>query len=102
MNEYTVRWSDEAKLDLAEIYSYIANEYHEPKNAEKLTRRLITSVSDLSFMADSYHFYDVEPFRSKEIRYFSEGKYSIFYKIIGNTAFVIRILNGTRDIPNLL
>ena len=102
MKEYIVKYSDEAKLDLANIYSYIANEFHEPKTAEKLVKRLMAAVSDLSFMAGSYHFYDVEPFRSQGIRYFSEGKYSIFYIIQDDTAFVVRILNGSRNIPELL
>ena len=102
MNQYEVRYSEEAKLDLADIYSYISNEFHEPKTAENLIKRLMSVVSDLSFMADSYHIYDVEPFRSQGFRYFSEGKYSIFYKIQNDTAFVVRILNGTRNIPDLL
>ncbi|MBO4628449.1 MAG: type II toxin-antitoxin system RelE/ParE family toxin [Treponema sp.] len=102
MNQFEVRYSEEAKLDLADIYSYISDELHEPKTAENLIKRLMSVVSDLSFMADSYHIYDVEPFSSQGFRYFSEGKYSIFYKIQKNTAFVVRIINGTRNIPDLL
>ena len=102
MNQYEVRYSEEAKLDLADIYSYIANEFHEPKTAENLIKRLMSVVSDLSFMADSYHIYDVEPFLSQGFRYFSEGKDSIFYKIQNDTALVVRILNGTRNSPDLL
>ena len=102
MNEFIVRYSDEAKLDLADIYSFIANEKHEPRTAENFVKRLMSVISDLSFMADSYHFYDVEPFRSQGFRYFSEGKYSIFYKIIDDTAYVVRIINGTRNIPEIL
>lgn len=102
MNHYEVRYSEEAKLDLADIYSYVANEFHEPKIAENLVKRLSAVISDLSFMADSYHIYDVEPFNTQGFRYFSEGKYSIFYKIQNDTAFVVRIINGIRNIPDLL
>ena len=102
MNEFVVRYSEEAKLDLAEIYSFIANEYHEPKTAENLLKRLMSVISDLSFMADSYHCYDVEPFRSQGFRYFSEGNYGIYYKIQDKTAYVVRVLNGTRNIPEIL
>ena len=102
MNNFTVRYSDEAKLDLAEIYSFIANEYQEPSTAKNLIQRIMASISDLSFMADSYHIYDEEPFSSQGLRYFSEGKYCIFYKIQENTAFVVRIINGRRNIPELL
>ena len=35
MNHYEVRYSEEAKLDLADIYSYVANEFHEPKIAKE-------------------------------------------------------------------
>ena len=102
MNEFIVRYSEEAKLDLAEIYSFVLNEYKEPKTAERLIKRLMSVISDLSFMADSYHIYDVEPFRSQGFRYFSEGKYCIFYKILDNTAYVVRVINGTRNIPEIL
>ena len=102
MNKFKVSYSKEAEKDLDDIYSYIANEKKDVINATRLIRKLIKVIDDLSFMADSYHFFQTEPFLSHEVRYFSEGKYCIFYKIIDDTAYVIRIIYGARDIMTVL
>lgn len=102
MKTFKVSYSQKAENDLNYLYSFIAEEYKNIKSATNLIRKLTKVINDLSFMADSYHFYQIEPYLSQGIRYFSEGKYSVFYKIIDDTAYVIRIINGTRDIPKIL
>lgn len=102
MNTFKVSYSKKAESDLDYLYNYIANEYKNIRAATNLIRKLTKVINDLSFMADSYHFYQQEPYLSQGIRYFSEGKYSVFYKIIDDTAYVIRIINGTRDIQKVL
>ena len=92
MNTFEVSYSKQAETDLDNIYSFIAEEYKNPNAAVRLLRRLTKAVDDLSFMADSYHFYQQEPYLSQGVRYFSEGKYSVFYKVIEHEAYVIRII----------
>lgn len=70
--------------------------------AVRLLQQLTKAVDDLSFMADSYHHFQEEPYLSEGIRYFSEGKYSVFYKIIDDTAYVIRIVPGAIDLLKAL
>ncbi len=102
MKEFKVSYSKEAEKDLDDIYSYIAFEKKNVINATRLIRRLAKAIDDLSFMADSYHFYQEEPYLGQEVRYFSEGTYCIFYKIIDDTAYVIRIIYGARDLIKVL
>lgn len=102
MSEFKVSYSKEAEKDLDDIYSYIAIEKKDVINATRLIRRLAKAIDDLSFMADSYHFYQEEPYLNQKVRYFSEGKYCIFYKIIDDTAYVIRIIYGARDLASVL
>ena len=102
MNTFKVSYSEKAEIDLDNIFSFIATEYKNQKAAIKLLKKLTQTVEDLSFMADSYHFFPEEPYYNEGIRYFSIGKYSIIYKIINDTAYVIRIVNGSRDLLKVL
>ena len=102
MNNFKVSYSRKAEADLDRIYNFIANEYHNKNAAIRLLRQLTKAVNDLSFMADSYHHFQEEPYLSEGVRYFSEGKYSIFYKIIDDTAYVIRIVPGAIDLLKAL
>lgn len=102
MSEFNVSYTEKALSDLDDIYNYIANNLKEPQIASKLVSRLTKAIDDLSFMAESYHFYTEEPFYSQGMRYFTEGNYCIFYKVQDKTAFVIRILSGARNFIDLL
>ena len=73
MNIYKVFYSKEAEADLDDIYLYLAVEKRDSINAKRLIRRLTKVIDDLSFMADSYHFYSV-----------------------------VRVVYGKRDIPSVL
>ena len=102
MKKFKVFYSQKAADDLDDIFSYIAYEKNSEENAKRLIKKLITAVSDLSFMADSYHFYQKEPYLTEGVRYFSEGKYSIFYKIQTDKAIVLRIVYGARDLEKMI
>ena len=67
MNYFKVSYSKQAEADLDRIYNFIANEYHNLNSAVKLLRRLTKVIDDLSFMADSYHHFQEEPFLSEGI-----------------------------------
>ena len=102
MNDFKVIYSKEAESDLDDIYSYLSEEKKDSINAARLVLRLMKVIEDLSFMADSYHFYQAEPYLSEGVRFFSEGNYSIFYKLIDDNAYIIRIVYGARDLPTVL
>ena len=102
MNSFKVSYSKKAETDLDRIYEFIANEFQNKNAAMKILRQLTKAVNDLSFMADSYHHFQEEPYLSEGVRYFTEGKYSVFYKVVDDTAYVIRIVPGAIDLVKAL
>ena len=100
--EYTVTISGQAKEDIANIYSYILNTLQSQINADAVLNRLEKEISDLTFMAESYHLYPNEPWKSLGIHYFSVNNYSIFYTIEKDFANVIHVTYGRRDLDKVL
>lgn len=100
--EYSVVLSDQAKEDIAEIYSYILNVLKSEINAESVLNRLYSAMNEICYMAESYHLYPNEPWYSKGVRYFSVGNYSIFYVVENNVATVIHVSYGRRDLDKVL
>lgn len=103
---FTVKITEQAEDDLADIYSYILTELKSSINADAVLGRLYTEINNLSFMADGYHLYPKEPWYSLGVHYFSITNYSIFYiikEVEGRMeARVIRVANGRRDSDQLL
>ncbi len=100
--EYKVVLSDTAKADLARIYSYILNKLQSVINADAVLARLYSSMNDLSFMADGYHFYPDEPWHSMGIRYYTIGNHSVMYAIDKDTATVIHVAHGSQDLNKVM
>lgn len=99
---YKVVLSDQAKDDIAKIYGYILGVLESEINADAVFDRLYSAIDDLSYMAGSYHLYPNEPWYSMGIHYFSVGNYSIFYVIEKDTATVIHVSYGKRDLDKVL
>ncbi|MCR5613778.1 type II toxin-antitoxin system RelE/ParE family toxin [Treponema sp.] len=104
--DFTVKITEQAEDDLADIYSYILTELKSSINADAVLGMLYTEINNLSFMADGYHLYPKEPWQSLGIHYFSIKNYSIFYiikEVDGKfEARVTRVTNGRRDTDSLL
>lgn len=104
--DFKVVVSEQAENDLTNIYSYILNELKSPINADAVLGRLYAAMEDLSFMAETYHLYPNEPWRSLGVHYFSVSNYSIFYINTKNAenpiATVIHVVYGKRDLDKVL
>ena len=57
LTEYEIVVSEQAEQDLANIYSYILNVLKSELNAEAVLNRLYLAMSELSYMAETYHLY---------------------------------------------
>lgn len=107
---YKVVISNQAKIDIAKIYSYILHELKSRINADAVLRKLYSEIDDLSFMAGSHHLYPNEPWRSEGVYYFSANNKSIFYIVEENkdkTDFdgivtVTHVTNSNRDLDAVL
>ena len=93
----TVVLSDQAKEDVESIYGYILNVLKSEINAESVLTRLYSAMEKLSYMAETYHLYPNEPWKSKGVRYFSVGNYSVFYVVENAVVNVIHVAYGRRD-----
>jgi plasmid stabilization system protein ParE len=101
---YAVEYSPEAKIDLKQIYAYIAFELEEKQTARKQTDRIRKSIRSLNRMPLRYAAADWEPWKSIGIRKMSVDNYVVFYLVdhATQTVTIIRIFYGGRDIENVI
>lgn len=107
---YKVVISNQAKLDIARIYSYIFNKLKSRINADAVLRKLYSEIDDLSFMAGSHHLYPNEPWHSEKVYYFSANNKSIFYIVeeyeektdFDGTVTVTHVANSKQDLDAVL
>lgn len=87
-----------ARQDLADIYSYIANDN------VSAARRLIEALhAAFRMLADAPELGTLCPeYRLKSVRTFSVRSYVVFYKHLDGGIEVFRVLHGARDIDSLL
>lgn len=93
-----VRLSSEARDDLIAIGDTIARD--SPLRASTFVRELIKACAELSSMPLRYPI--ARRYEAKGIRRRVYGNYQIFYRVIGEQVFVIRVLHGARDYDALL
>jgi toxin ParE1/3/4 len=92
----TIQKTARAEEDLIEIWLYIA-----PDNVEAAD--LVLDEIEMRFHALAEHpsmgrmRLDIAP----ELRYFPVGNYLILYRTITSGVEIVRVLHGSRDIPNL-
>ena len=101
---YEIVYSNEAKLDLRDIFEYIANELLEPEIASNQVKRIIKAIYSLEQMPLRYKLYEEEPWHSQGLRVLPVDNYLVFYmsnkeNSIGN---IVRIMYQGRDIKKQL
>jgi len=99
-----VVYSNQAKLDLHEIYEYIAFSLLSPENASGTTNRIMAAARSLENSPERNPFYKEEPWRSHGIRFTKARNYMIFYTVDteNSTINIVRIMYGGRDISRQL
>ncbi|MBR5412885.1 MAG: type II toxin-antitoxin system RelE/ParE family toxin [Fibrobacter sp.] len=102
--EYSVFLTEQAKSDLAEIYSYISVELKSKKSAENVISSLHQAMKALSLMPSRYHQFPNEPWISEGVRYFTVRNYSIFYTIDEKNlnVSIVHVIYGRRNLPQVL
>jgi plasmid stabilization system protein ParE len=89
--------SDRALDDLADIYEYIATE--NPVAAERLVEAITTKISDL---ANAGNRGVARENIAEGLGAFPFKQRCIYYRIVGNEFYVLRILHGKQDVtPDL-
>jgi addiction module RelE/StbE family toxin len=101
IEEYVVNLTKGAETDLEEIVSYIAND--SVQNALRILERLQNKINSLNKMPKRGRY--VPELLDKNIREYRElieNPWRIFYKIDGNKVYVLSIIDGRRNIQNIL
>ncbi|MFT5142831.1 MAG: toxin ParE1/3/4 [Rhodothermales bacterium] len=93
----TVRVSPRARLDLFEIWDYIATD--SVVQADKMSDAL---DGLLSLLAENPEMGRDRSELEPGLRSFPTGHYVIFYNAVQGGIEVLRVLHGARDIPDIL
>ncbi len=94
MSEF--RLAGEARLDLEEIWLYIARD--NPEAADRLNRNIIQKFP---FLAANPEVGRNRPELAPRLRSFPVNNYIIFFRPMENGIEIVRVLHGARDIPAL-
>lgn len=99
MEQYDVRFLEDAFNDLEEIILYIAND--SKAAAIKMHDLIIEKAKDLTFFPKRGRLVPDKRMAEVGFRMLAAQKYIIFYKIDGKVIHIHRILHGARNYPSL-
>lgn len=101
---FEVEISDQADIDLRNIYEYIAFELQSPENAGGQLDRLEKSIMGLDQMPERFREYEKEPWHSRGLHIMPVDNYCVLYipDIDKAVVTIIRVMYGGRDIETQL
>jgi toxin ParE1/3/4 len=100
--KFTVTVTAEAERDLYEIYRYVAT-YDAPAKADRLLNNLEKTVAGLETVPRRGHVPpELERLGVREYREVFYKPYRVIYRIAGDMVSVYCVLDGRRDLPDLL
>jgi addiction module RelE/StbE family toxin len=98
---FRVRWADAATRDLEDTVSYIAVD--SPENAERVLKRLERRAATLETApARGRVVPELARFGMRTWRELVVKPYRLIYRIEGDTVTVLALLDGRRDLEDLL
>lgn len=101
MEEFTIRWSDQAKIDLSEIIEYIA--FEDKALALQILGKIEEKVTRLEQLPQSGRF--VPELKAFDLLTYQEIVYSpwrIIYKVEKQRVLIIAVLDSRRNLEDLL
>lgn len=101
---YEVIITDQAEIDLKEIYEYIFYELLSPDNAAGQLDRLEKHIIELEKFPEKFRLYEDEPWHSRGLRVMPVDNFLVFYVPNKNTGIVtvIRVMYEGRNIEKQL
>ena len=96
---YQIKYSKEARQDLRDIYTYIAEELLAPETAAGQVNRIMYVVDGLDEMPFRFAQYEFEPWHSQGLRFVPVDNYIVFYllKEKDEIVYIVRIMYGGRN-----
>lgn len=102
MTDYAVKISKQAKLDMTNIYNYIAYELHMPEAAMRQFNRIADAINTLHNMPMRIKIMDYEYSKSHELRQLMVDNYSVLFTVSEATVFIVRVLYSSMDLSSRL
>jgi len=104
MSLWEVVYSEQARLNLRNIYEYIAYNLLVPETAKKQAERIMKAIESLDDMPERNPLYEKEPWRSRGLRKLIVDNYIAFYLPIEKSKqiLIVSIMYGGRNIEELI
>ena len=101
---YSISVTEEAKQDLRGIINYITFKLKAPMAAQNLLDEIEEQIEGLAQHPERFQLYELEPWRSRNLRTVSVKNFVILYipDIDTKTVNVYRIFYGKRNITTIL
>ena len=96
---WTINYSESSREDLKSIFNYIALELLSPEYASGQAERIIKAIRKLEDLPMKHPVYDMEPWKSKQVRFVPVDNYIVFClpKEEDGMINIIRIIYFGRD-----
>jgi len=99
--EFEVLWTETAARDLEEIFSYIARD--SPINARRVLTKLRTRAEGLTTLPHRGRVVpELRDLSLESWREILERPYRLIYRISESTVLIMAVLDGRRDLEDLL
>jgi len=100
MKQYEIHFTPSALGDLRAVEGHIAE--YSPVAAHAMRQRTVAKAEDLCVFPNRGKSISALGYYEPELRFVAEGKYYIFYKVIGEHVKICRIWHSARDPGKLL
>ena len=101
MEEFTIRWSDQAKMDLSEIIEY--NAFEDEALALQILREIKEKATRLEQLPQSARFVpELKVFDLLTYREIVYSPWRIIYKVEKQQVLILAVLDSRRNLEDLL
>lgn len=100
--KYRIRYSNQSRRDLDEIWDYIATELQNTPAAVRIVNAIMDSVDQLIDFAEKGAPLSSIANVESDYRFLVHGNYLTFYRVQGDEVYVDRVLYGRRDYLRIL
>lgn len=97
MTKYIIDITNDALMDLENIYHYIYSELQSPEAAKKQFNSIVKGIKTLDIFPERIKIFDLEFENFNQIRRLIVDNYSVFFVIEEDKVIVIRVLYSASD-----
>lgn len=102
MKQYKVEVTEQALMDMEQIYNHIANVLLAPENAISQYNRIADEILKLDIFPERFRIMDLKLAISKGIRRMPIDNYSVFYIVKEDRVIVTNVLYSASNIEKKL